>query len=569
MLDTSTLLASLAFALLAAGLSGAIAASLKQSVIVGYIVAGVFIGPYTPGFVADGGDVEGLAEIGVVLLLFVTGMEVSLRELSRAGVVAVAGAVIQVIVVIGLGYAAGQALGWGAVPSFVLGAVVSNSSSTVISKILGERGDGGSAYARLALAWSAIQDLTTIVLVVVITAMAAQGDNVVRDTATEVGKAAIFLLLLVPIGGRVLPWVFARIRAIGQREVFLLSTAAVALMAAYVASMFGLSPALGAFVAGVVLGESDIRHEVIDGLSPIRDVFVGLFFVSVGMLVDPGFLLSNAGTVLVVLALIVLAKGLVSAAVARAFRVPERVSIRTAGALAQSAEFSFLLASVGVGLGLLADDQFSTLIAAAALSVMISPAIVAAAARIAEAVDQALNRDLRDDPEARSRDALRDHVVVCGHGRVGQIVTAALATQGVTYAVIDQDPLKVSDLRERGIAALMGRADNELLLDRLKLADASVLVIAVPDRATVRRLVRIARDRSPDLTIVARTHEVAERDYLEANGVQEAVMGEQELALEIARYTLRRLRIDASEIEENLSATRHSGDPAAPPEGAT
>lgn len=556
--ETSTLLASLAIALLAAGLSGAVAASLKQSVIVGYIVAGVLVGPHTPGFVADGGSVEGFASIGIVLLLFVTGMEVSFRDLTRTGTVSVVGSLIQVGVMLVVGYFLGQALGWGATPSFVLGAVVSNSSSTVISKVLGERGDAGSAFGRLALAWSAVQDLTTIVLVVVITALATGGEDTVSRTAVEVAKAAVFLTVLVPVGGRVLPWLFARIRAIGHREVFLLSTAALALLTAYVASLFGLSAALGAFVAGVVLAESDIRHEVIDGLNPIRDIFVGLFFVSIGMFVDLGFVIDNAGVVVLVLALIVVVKGLLAVGLTSTFRVPIRASILSGAALAQSAEFSFLLASIGVELGALSRDQFSALVAAAVLSVIAVPGLLSGATRIGDRLEQFSNRELRLTNAVGGQ--LHDHVVLCGHGRVGSVVLEALLTQDVRVAVIDQDPGVVVALRDRNLLAFMGRADNEVLLRRAQLETASTLVIAVPDRATVRRLVRFARAWNPGIAIVARTHETAERDYLEANGVNDAVVGELELALQMVRYVLRSARLDPAAIEAELERVRYAVD---------
>lgn len=558
--DTSSLLASLAIALLAAGLSGAIAASLKQSVIVGYIIAGMFLGPYTPGYVADGGSVAGLAEIGVVLLLFVTGMEVSFRDLTRAGPVAVMGALLQVVVMIGIGFLVGAVLGWGTAPSFVLGAVVSNSSSTVISKVVAERGDGGSRYTRLALAWSSVQDLTTIVLVVIITAMAGDSDSVLADTAIEVGKAAIFLTILVPVGGRLLPWVFTRVRAIGQREVFLLSTAAMGLLTAYVASMFGLSPALGAFVAGVVLGESDIRHEIIDGLGPVRDIFVGLFFVSIGMLVDPMFLLRNIGVVLIVLALIVVVKGPITGVIQVGFRVPRRAVLMSSTALSQCAEFSFLLASVAVGLNAISDDQFAALIAGAALSVVLSPGLLHLADNLSMRLERIGNGDLEQAGMETPGTDLSQHVVVCGHGRVGSLVTAALAAQEVPLAVIDQIPHTVQELRDRGVFALMGSADNPLLLVRANLPEAAILVLAVPDAATIRRAVRLARQMNPNIVIVARTHTSDERDHLEANGVDEAVVGEQELALEMARYALRVSRFDPLFVEDHLADVRRRAD---------
>lgn len=563
MTDPSTLLASLAIALVAAALSGAVAAALRQSVIVGYIVAGMIVGPYTPGYVADGGSVEGLAGIGVILLLFVTGMGVSIRDFASNGPVAVAGSLLQVAVLTGAGYLVGTGIGWEPGPAFVLGAIASNSSSTVISKVLGERGDSGLAYARLSLAWSSIQDLTTIVLVLLITAMAVESDSIVADTAIELAKAAAFLIVLVPVGARILPWAFARIRAVGSREVFLLSAASLGLGAAYVASTFGLSPALGAFVAGVVLGESDIRHEIVDGLGPIRDVFVGLFFVSIGMLVDPLFVLRQADLVLVVLGLIVLVKGAVTAGITSLFRVPLRTGLMVAAALAQSAEFSFLLASVAATLGVVTNDEFSALVAGAAASVVLAPMLLAGANEAVVRLERSSRGDLRRLPEGVPSTVLRDHIVLCGHGRVGSVVRAVLATQNDATVVIDDDPNTVHLLRDQGVVALMGRADNPLVLEQAGLQHAGVLVIAVPDEAVVRRLVRVAREMNPRLVIVARTHSADERDFLESHGVDEAVLAELELALEMTRYTLRARRVDTMAIEDRLEDARFTADEVA------
>jgi len=298
---------------------------------------------------------------------------------------------------------------------------------------------------------------------------------------------------------------------------------------------------------------------VIDGLNPIRDIFVGLFFVSIGMLVDVGFVLDNAGLVFVVLVLIVMAKGLLVIGLTSGFRVPIRASILSGAALAQCAEFSFLLASIGVDLGALSRDQFSALVGGAVLSVIAAPGLLAAATRLGDRLEQFSSRELRLTNALRG-ERLHDHVVLCGHGRVGSVVLEALLTQDVRVAVIEQDPSTVLALRDRGLLTFMGRADNEVLLRRAQLETASTLVIAVPDRATVRRLVRLAREWNPGIAIVARTHETAERDYLEANGVNDAVVGELELALQMVRYVLRSRRLDPAEVEAELERVRYTVD---------
>ncbi|MDP3139014.1 MAG: NAD-binding protein, partial [Burkholderiaceae bacterium] len=294
----------------------------------------------------------------------------------------------------------------------------------------------------------------------------------------------------------------------------------------------------------------------------------GLFFVSIGMLVDPGFLVENALSVLVVLALIVPVKGLVVGLLLAAFRLPRRTALMGSLSLAQSAEFSFLLATLGTQLEVLAPTEFSSLIAGAILSVVLLPGLLHLGSRIATSLDRGADDDLAVRPaEGAASEVMTGHAVICGHGRVGRIVTRALVGQGVPVAVLDQDPREIGPLREAGYLALLGSSDNEVLLARASLDRAMLLVVAVPDRASVRRIVRFARQVNPGIVIVARTHELSERQYLESHGVDEAVVGELELALEMARYALRSSEIDPAAVDEYLDLVRHSDDTTAERDG--
>ncbi len=250
--------------------------------MLGYIVAGVIIGPHTPGWIADQGTVDALANVGVVLLLFVTGMDVSPRDFLRFGKVVAVGSVTQITLLIGAGFGLGIAIGWDPVPALFLGAVVSNSSSTVMAKVLGERGEVASRHGRISLAWSSIQDLSTVVLVVLLTGVTVGGDNLPVEIAVDVMKAGLFLLIAGPVGAFLLPPIFKSLRSLHQQEVFVLGAATLALLTAYGATLFGLSAAIGAFIAGVVLSESDIRHDVLSGIAPLRDVFAGMFLYPSG-----------------------------------------------------------------------------------------------------------------------------------------------------------------------------------------------------------------------------------------------------------------------------------------------
>ncbi|CAN5790125.1 cation:proton antiporter [soil metagenome] len=555
----SNFLINMTIALAAAFMGATIAARLGQSTILGYIVGGIVIGPFTPGFVGDAVAVETLADIGIILLMFAIGVQLSMRELMRAGRVALLGGSAQVLLTIALGYLVGIALGWSPLQALFFGAVISNSSSTVLSKVLGERGEAGSVHGQVGLAWSTIQDLSTIILVVVLTALSTGGDGVLVDLLWATGMAVLFLVLLVPVGSRILPWFFARVAALQNREAFILTVATFALGTAYVSSLFGLSLALGAFVAGVVVSESDLSHQILGEVEPLRDIFAGLFFVSVGMLVDPMFVIRNLPLVLLTLALIVLAKGLMIARISLLFRYPARVAMLIGVTLAQSAEFSFLLARLGADLDVLTPEIFSLLLAGAAVSIVISPALHSAAGPFGRWLEQrtAASSPLSWLPVTdEAEPPLRGHMVLCGYGRVGGVIGDALTRRGFPFVVIEQDQYIVRRLREQGVHALLGNADNYALLDQVHLEHARVLVVATPDSLAARRIVDRARQINPRLNIVVRSHDQAESARLADLGVNETVVGELELALEMTRFTLRRFGVGSLETQAIVQGLR-------------
>ncbi len=557
----SNFLINMTIALSAAFVGGTVAARLGQSTILGYILGGIAIGPFTPGFVSDAVAVETLADIGIILLMFAIGVQLSMRDLMRAGKVSLIGGSIQVLLTIGFGYLIGLALGWTPLQALFFGAVVSNSSSTVLSKVLGERGEAGSVHGQVGLAWSTVQDLSTIILVVVLTALSTGGDGVLLDLLWATAMAVLFLVLLVPVGSRILPWFFERVAALQNREVFILTVATFALGTAYVSSWFGLSLALGAFVAGVVVSESDLSHQILGEVEPLRDIFAGLFFVSVGMLVDPMFVLRNLPLVLVTLAVIVLGKGLLVAGISLLFRYPVRTSVLIAVTLAQSAEFSFLLARLGSDLDVLTPEIFSLLLAGAAASIVVSPALHSTAAPFArwlECVTASRSPYARLAADEGDEPLLRGHTVLCGYGRVGRVIGDALIRRGFPFVVIEQDQSIVRQLRAEGIHALLGSADNSALLDQVCLEHARVLVVATPDALTARRIVDRVRQINPRLNIIVRSHDQAESARLAKLGVNETVVGELELALEMTRYTLRRFGVGSLETQAIVQGLRSS-----------
>jgi CPA2 family monovalent cation:H+ antiporter-2 len=565
-METSSIFVNLVAALAVAFLGAVIAVWLRQSLLIGYIVGGVLIGPYTPGFVADREAVSALADIGIVFLLFAVGLHLSLRDLLRSGPVAIVGGLLQVIAIMGAGYAAGLLFGWQALESLFFGAVVAISSTTVLTKVLEERGQTGVEHGRIAFAWATVQDLAAIALVVLLTTLAHGSDAVGAELAWELGRATVFLALLIPVGLFLLPYLFERIALLRNREVFILSIGAVVLGAAFVSSLFGISIALGAFVAGVVVGESDLSHQILGEIEPLRDILAGLFFVSVGMLLDPPFIAQNVPLIAATLALIVVVKGGLIAGLVRLFGYSGRTSLLTGVVLAQAAELSFLLASVGADLGVVGTTAFNAMLAGSALSTVLAPPLLAVATPLARRLDRPGTIDVGAEPPTEEL-GRRRYAIICGFGRIGQVIAEALDRRGLRYVVIDQDPRIVRQLRERGIPAYIGNAENAILLERAGVERAHALIVAMPDALAARRIVEQARQLRRDLDVVVRTHSLAELATLRKRGANEAVLGELELALEMTRHTLHRFGVSALETVATVNGLRERASRAAEESG--
>jgi K+:H+ antiporter len=568
--ENTGLLVNLVLAL-GAGLVGALfAARLGQSVILGYILAGIAIGPYTPGFVAAELTVTALADIGIILLMFAIGVELELSELLRAGKVATVGATVQMLAIIAIGCGVGLLLGWKPLESLFFGAVVSISSSTVLVKIMGDTGEIESPHGRLTLAWSTVQDLATVILIVVLSAMATDSTNLARDMIWEVGKAGLFLILLIPVGLRVLPWIFDWVAELRSREVFVLSVGVAALGLAYSATFFGLSLALGAFVAGIVVGESDLSHQILGDIMPLRDLFAGLFFVSVGMLVDPAFVARNLPLLLVTVLLIILVKGSISALIALVMKTPVRTAILTGALLAVSAEFSFLLARVGHDLHAESNTVFNLMLAGSAVSIVLAPFVYRASQPLADAVvarmpvgeDYGVLAMPTHEPEA----VLRGHAIILGFGRVGRIVSDVLRKQDFRYVIVEEDPRLAKRAQAEGIPVVRGSAAVPAVLEHANPGRARVLVIAIPDPVATRIVVDYVRARYPRLDVVVRTHSEEERRDLLNRGVRTVILGEWELALELTRHTLQRFGVESLVTGQIINRMRTQVEPEPPDE---
>lgn len=529
-----------------------LAARLGQSVVLGYILAGVVIGPFTPGPVGDAAAVRAIADVGIVLLMFAIGVEISLRELLGAGKIAIFGAPVQVAGSLAVGTLAARAVGIPEQESLFFGGAVAISSTALLTKMLSDLGQGGSDHGRLALSWSAVQDLLVVALVVVLSAIAAPGERMLGDALVAVAKAAAFLGVIAPVASMFFPRLLERIALLRNREVFILTIAAVALGTAYVSSLLGLSLALGAFVAGLVVGESELSEHILGEVGPLRDVFAGLFFVSIGMLIDPWFVLAQWPLVLLTLAVVVVPKALLVSGVLVVGRVPISTSVLTAVLLSNSGEFSFILAEIGVDLGGLSPAAFNALLAGAAASMLVSPLLARGALPALRWVERRVGKrggSLEPEPGEQ----LGRYAVICGYGRVGHVVGEALLQRGFGFVVVEQDPRVVRRLRSEGVPAIAGNAGNPRVLERVGLELAGILVVAVPDPLAARQIVDFAQRVNPRLDIVVRTHTPAEAAYMRRRGVAEAVIGEHELALELTRHTLHRYGLSNLEI---LAITR-------------
>lgn len=556
-METPDLLVALTVTLIAAAIGGAIAVRLGQSAVVGYIVAGLAIGPRTPGFVADIQVVRDLAELGVIFLMFSIGAQVSLVEIRRVGRLVAVGGTVQIAATIGLGWLVGLALGWSSFEAVFLGAFASISSTAIAARILGERGETETDHGLISIGWLAVQDLWTIVLIVLLTSVG--GAAGAEDVAIAVGKAVLFLALALGIGGWVIPRVFEFIASFRRRELFTLGVVALTLGVAAAGSAFGISLALGAFVAGVLVSESDLSHQVLGEAVPFRDVFAGLFFVSIGMLVDPGLIVGSLPILVVLLVLIGPAKGLIVAAVGLLARQRFGTSALVGILLAQSAEFSFVLATIGTEVGAVTDDHFGLLLTSAALTIILAPGAYDWGRPLVDRLDARLIRRGSEPAPATALEAAdegRRIAVILGFGRVGRLVATALERRGFAFFVIDDSPRTVHDARDAGIAAIHGNVENRVVLERAPLDRAAVLVVAVPDPVAVRFVVDSVRRAHPRLPIVARTHSQAERVTLRGLGATAVVVGEVELALEMTRFALRQFGISGPELQSVITGLR-------------
>ncbi|MHB0927051.1 MAG: cation:proton antiporter domain-containing protein [Gallionellaceae bacterium] len=539
---------------------GFIASRLRMPPLLGYLIAGIVIGPGTPGFVADVELAGQLAEVGVILLMFGVGLHFSLNDLLSVRRIAVPGAIVQIFVATALGMAVALFWGWDAGAALVFGLSLSCASTVVLLRALEARGVLESINGRIAVGWLIVEDLVMVLVLVLLPAFAGLlGGNHAPLPAADMliplgitlAKVAAFIALMLVVGRRLFPWLLWQVARTGSRELFSLCVIASALGVAYgSAKLFGVSFALGAFFAGMMLRESEFSHRAADESLPLRDAFSVLFFVSVGMLFDPQVLMEQPAKVLAVAAIILVGKTLAAIALVLAFRYPLNTALTVGASLAQIGEFSFILAGMGVSLGLLSPEGQSLILAGALISIAFNSLAFTAIAPVQAwlRARSALVRqlELRDDPLAQlpmstDQALLTGQVVLIGYGRVGRRIADALAERSIPFVVAEQNRELVEKLRAQHIPAVSGDASDPAVLIQAHIARASMLVIATPDTFNVRKMVEHARTLNPAIEVVLRTHSDEGAALLQRENVGKVFMGEHELAQGMARHVLGRM----------------------------
>lgn len=549
-------------------LFGALAHRLRVPPLVGYLFAGILVGPFTPGYVADQTLAPELAEIGVILLMFGVGLHFSLKDLLRVSAIAIPGAVAQITVATLLGLGLATLLGWTVAGGVVFGLALSVASTVVLLRALQERRLLDSERGRIAVGWLIVEDLATVLALVLLPAVAglingtpSSGDWLASRLGLGLGgvlaltlaKVALFIAFMLVVGRRVIPWILHAVAHTGSRELFRLAVLAIALGVAFgAAQLFGVSLALGAFFAGMVLSESELSHQAAQDSLPLRDAFAVLFFVSVGMMFDPSILIKEPLAIGAVLVIILVGKSLAAFAIVRLFRHPLGTALTISASLAQIGEFSFILAELGIKLGLMPERGRALLLAGALISIVLNPVMFALAERLRH----------RSDPQGEAEPplpvappvtTLRDHAVVVGHGRVGALVAERLRSAGLPVLVIEESEKVAAPALALG-ETIIGNAARADVLRAANLAAARHLVVAIPNAFEAGQVVEQARAAHPGLGIVARAHSDAQVEHLSNCGADLVIMGEREIAWGLADHVLAAITPEPERLEDAVPA---------------
>ncbi|MDP2154100.1 MAG: YbaL family putative K(+) efflux transporter [Methylotenera sp.] len=534
---------------------GFIAERFKLSALVGYLIAGILIGPATPGFVADAHIASQLSEIGVMLLMFGVGLHFSIEDLMSVKRIAIPGAIVQMTIATLLGMYVASTWGWTFGEGLVFGLALSCASTVVLLRALESRNLMKSINAKITIGWLVVEDLITVLVLVLLPPLASLlGGNALGNESAPIWQTlgltllqvAAFIVIMLVVGKRFLPWLLWHIAKTGSRELFTLAVISAAIGIAYGAAvLFSVSFALGAFFAGMVMRESEFSHRAAQESLPLRDAFAVLFFVSVGMLFQPSILIDKPMSVLAVVAVIVLGKSVAAMVITLAFRYPLNTALVVAASLAQIGEFSFILAGLGATLGILPAEGMSLILAGALISIAINPLLFSAINPFKKWLvglsSFASDLEKRADPFAElpmstERKYLEGQVVLVGYGRVGRRIAHELTAHDIPFVVAEQNREVVEGLRKKGIPAVSGNASEPSVLIQAHIANASMLVVATPDTIDVRKMVDTAKALRPEISIVLRTHNEDESELLRKDNLGTVFYGEEELANGMCKF---------------------------------
>ena len=558
-----TLLINIVVALVVAFIGGVIARRIGLPTIVGYLLAGIIIGPFTPGFVGDTETISQLAELGVIFLMFGVGLHFSLDDLWKVRSVAIPGALGRMILTILLGLGVSRLWGWAVTSGVMIGLAISIASTVVLLRNLTDNGLLNTPPGKAAIGWVIVEDLATVLILVLLPTLANTSEGFDwAGLGITLLKAAGFVLVAYFAGKRFIPWILLRIAHTRSRELFILAVLAIALgIALGAAELFGVSLALGAFIAGVVVNESPLSHQVGADILPFQEAFAVLFFVSIGMLVNPDYIFNNITTILAFTALIVFGKAFVTIFMGFLLPWPARTTLVLAAVLSQIGEFSFILGQEGLALGLLDRDQYSLILAGSLLSITINPLIM----RLTTPTERWLQKtpsvwkmlDRHRPASTSANEAIEGHVVIVGYGRVGRHIVNLLGQMSIPHLVIDLDAERIEELNRRDVPSLYGDASNSEVLTHAGLERARALVVAGPNESASELVVAAARDLSSELPIVARATTEEGIQHLAQLGAQDVIHPELEGGLEIVRHTLLKLGFPPQEIFRYTDAVRH------------
>lgn len=564
-----SLLTNIAVALVMAFAGGFLARRLGWPTIVGYLLAGIAIGPFTPGFVGDIAEIGQLAELGVIFLMFGVGLHFSLRDLWSVRSIAIPGALLQMGFCTAIGFVLAKVWGWSVPAGLVLGFAISIASTVVLLRGLMDNALLNTIHGHAAVGWLVLEDLATVLILVLLPALFGSNQEApLQQAGMALLTAALFVGIMLFVGARVMPWLLTKIAFTRSRELFILAVVAIAVGTAFgSAAIFGVSLALGAFLAGVVLGESTVNHQISAEVLPFREIFAVLFFVSIGMLVNPAYLAEHAGKVLILSGLIIGGKTLLTLLIGLLLPCSGKTILVIAAGLSQIGEFSFIVGQAGVALGIMTQDQYSLILAGALISIMLNPLIF----RLLPWTERSLRRfpafwrvlDRHGPARPFLQDEITGHVVLVGCGRVGEHVVSVLGHLGVPALVVEIDAWRVAELGQRGVATLYGDAANSEVITHAALDRAKALVVTLPEEAAAEMVVAAARELVPDLPIITRasTRRGGER-LLRLNKV-EVIQPELEGGLEVMRHTLLLLGYPAVQVQQFTDAARRDAyDPS-------